>query len=350
MARSAHLGALALVGVLAGLGCSRKVPELAATAPATPAATVAAAAEGPHGSRKKKNIDVPVIVDGAYVATLRAGELPTAAPARAKSVSGAPRYYRLTEYLAAVGVPVAKVRAVHVRGNLARIASVEGDELRREPNRFVFDFLEGTTGVAKLAWDTTGLKNTFRVDEMREVIVFVDKAAPEVDAKRSCYLEAGKCSESIPYADGLEIGKGTRVYLDGKLVGQVKRRRLGDDVVLGKSADGTTEFALAKLLKSYGVDAARVRGVDLVAGDDVVARAGREALTESASFVLPAHAHGRVRVNVPAAWTATRAAASADVTAVLVYQSTRPSARPLHAIDSLPASPRAEEPAPADDG
>ena len=345
--------AMSMVAVVLA-GCSRKVPEIVATAPVatkSEATAPAGKSEGPHGSRKKKNIDVPVIVDGAYVATLRAGELPSAVGAHAKSASEAPRYYRLSEYLAAVGVPVAKVRAVHVRGNLARIASVEGDELRREPNRFVFDFLEGTTGVAKLAWDTTGLKNTFRVDEIRELIVFVDKSAPGVDARRSCYLVENKCSEAVPYAADLEIGKGTRVYLDGKLVGQVKRRRLSDDVVLGKTSDGATEFALGKLLAGFGVDATRVRGVDLVSGDDVVGRAGKDALAAAPAFVLPAHAHGRVRVNVPASWQASsREDRAADVTAVLVYQSTRPSARPLQTIDSLPASPRAEEPSPADDG
>ncbi len=354
-----------LLGALAGVacGCSRKpvqatlpanVPAAASAAPANAGVGNGAKAEAPHGSRKKKNVDVPVMIDGALVGTLRFGELPPGLQAQKKLAdrdkANAPvRYYRIADYLKSVGVSLERVRSVHARGNLARIASVEGDELRREPGRFVFDFLEGTTGIAKTGWDTTGLRNTFRIDEIRELLVYVDRESPVVDAKRSCYLEGSACSEKIPYAEAeLAPGKGTRVYLDGKLVGQVKRRRLTDDLVVGTTESGSPKFALAKLLSSVGVDLSRAKLVELVAGDDVIGRGGAGPAAEL-TFVLPKHQSGRVLVSVPSAWQSTsipaRGARDSEVTAVLVFSSKESRKRDLTPIPDAPSS---EAPALAD--
>ena len=306
-----------------------------------------------HGSRKQEGNDVPVYVDGKQRATLRYGELPRElapfAPAGADDPRAA-RLYRLADYLAAVGVPVASVRAVHVRGNGFRVASVTGDELRAERERFTFDFMQRETGIAKTRWDTTGLANTFRVDEMRALFVFVDKSAPALDARRSCYLEpatdgeAPTCSEKIPYADE-EPAKGTRVYLDGRLVGQVKRRRLGDDVVVGKDESGQTRFGLAALLRSFGVDPRRTKQVELVSGDDTIARGDDLARHErELEFALGAHRHGRVQMKIPASWQAPQAAdphRATEVTAVLLFESKAPTHK--RTLTPLPDAPPSEE-------
>lgn len=345
-----------LVGLLAG--CSRKpAAPITTVAPAAPAASSpqAAGKDGAHGSRKAKDLDVPVFVDGQQVATLRHGELPPGfapVPASSSAAAGAgtakaARFYRLGEYLSKVGAPTAKVAAVHLRGNNNRIASIEGDELRSEPNRFLFDFMEGDSGIAKTRWDTTGLRNTFRIDEIRAVFVFAEKSAPTLAPRRSCYVgeptqpsgEVELCSDKIPYADA-EPAKGTRIYLDGRLVGQVKRRKLQDELIVGTEADGKSRFAMAKLLRSFGVEPSRARGVELVSGDDVVGRGSDLAKREDAlTFVLPAHRHGRVLLDIPAGWQATtnaRSGTAAEVTAVLIYQSTVPSKRPLTPIPDVP--------------
>lgn len=315
-----------------------------------------------HGSRKQEGIDVPVFVDGKQRATLRYGELPrelepfapepttvdgslTTTPTRT-----APRLYRLADYLAAVGVPLRDVRAVHLRGNGFRVASITGDELRADRERFVFDFMQRETGIAKTRWDTTGLANAFRVDEIRALFVFVDKGVPTLDPRRSCYLETVKgepspiCSEKIPYADE-EPAKGTRVYVDGRLVGQVKRRRLGESVVVGKDESGQTRFGLTELLRSFGVDPHRAKGVELVAGDDVIARGtDLQKHERELSFVLGAHRHGRVQMNVPASWQAPQGAdphRATEVTAVLLFESKPPTSK--RTLTPLPDVPPPEE-------
>src|SRR5689334_16964572 len=63
--------------------CSKKPSEpAAANAPVVQAAATAAPSPAPadaiaHGTRKLKNLDVPVFVDGKQVAVLRYGELPS---------------------------------------------------------------------------------------------------------------------------------------------------------------------------------------------------------------------------------------------------------------------------------
>jgi hypothetical protein len=97
-----------------------------------------------------------------------------------------PRYYRITDYLAALGVPLDRVRAVHFHGGRGRIASVEGAELRREPARFVFDFVRATEGSPALGWSTAGLTNEKRIDVIYDVGVFVKQAPPVIERGCGC--------------------------------------------------------------------------------------------------------------------------------------------------------------------
>ena len=196
MATTNHLLTLATVTLVAGVvgvGCGKRdvasqaMPKSVA-ASTSPAVATAPLEEAPHGSRRAKNLDVPVLVDGEQVAVLRAGELPTQLIAHDDKKNGVEeaRYYRFTEYLTAVGVDVSKIKAVHFQTNGDRVASIEGDELRAQPARFVFDFLGRTNGSVKAAWDTTGMKNNFHSSEMYAVSVFVNKPAPAVSLAKSC--------------------------------------------------------------------------------------------------------------------------------------------------------------------
>jgi hypothetical protein len=367
--------ALVFATALAATGCSRNSVSRSSLAsqPANVTSQVtdqsapdkADEKEGPHGSRKQKDVDVPVYVDGKPIATLRYGELPASLEGRVLSdhpTAGA-RYYRIRDYLAANGVDPARVRTIHLRGNGNRISSLDGDELARDPARFVFDFMEKDTGIARLRWDTTGLRNTFRIEEIRGLFVYVDKPVPALAGSRSCYVVDGDCSETVPYADG-EFGKGTRVYLDGKLVGQVKRRRLTDDLIVGRDDEKRDRFDLAKFLQSVGVDVVHAARVELVAGDALVGRgAGSDLLRPDrrATFVLPAHQHGRVLLSIPNSWTGEEDATvsrETQVTAVLIYRSAVPTKRSLTRLSDVPLYPRegapfeakVSEPAPAEDG
>ena len=106
--------------------------------------------------------------------------------------------------------------------------------------------------------------------------------------------------------------------LDTPMAKQAAKRRLV-----------TLERELAQLT-SMGVDPTSVESMELVAGDDVIARADKEqlgALLPQTNFTIPSHNHGKVKVNVSAELQA-KAQGTVDrdalVSAVLLYKSTTP--------------------------
>jgi len=336
---------VALSGVV---GCSKSQaakPATASTSTSTVAAVATAEAPAPvadHGSRRMKNLDVPVLVDGEQVAVLRTGELPTQLVAHDDKANGVDekRYYRFTEYLSAVGVDVSKIKAIHFQANSDRVASIEGSELRAQPARFVFDFLGKDSGSVKAAWDTTGMKNTFHSSEMYAVSVFVNKAAPAVSSAKGCYFVDGHCSNALAYVEN-KVPTGTRVYADGKLLGMAKRKTLGDSFVMGRDGDDV-KYSVAKLAQSFGADVVGAKSVDLLQGDDVVARfsaAEWQSAAPALSFKLPQHNHGKIRVFVPANVQAPSDAPAnreATITAIVIHKSS-----PLSTLEISPISDEA---------
>lgn len=330
------LGTLLLFGGL--VGCSKKA--LPSSADASPPASVNSTADdagppgGVHGMRKLRGIDVPVVVDGVHAGVLRYGELPAL---ESVGTEHAPAY-RLADYLEAVGARLESVQAIYFFDTTDRIGSIEGKELRAERDRFTFRFASGTSGNAETRWDTVGLKNSFIVHEIRKVAVFVRKPPPPIDPQRQCILEQTGCSSALPYTTA-ELGRGTRVYLDGKLQGVVKRRVLAE-ASTDRTLDGAPAWSLAALGSSLGIDASQVEAAELVAADEVIGRADRGAwkqLAGDTALALPAHGHGIVRVRVPAAMQAEpKPATPADalVTAVLLHRRTSPLARPLVRISA----------------
>lgn len=346
-----------VVFVSALVACSKKAPEPASrhVAAANVNPNVAALAEAKaadeaaknsgdgkldpadpkHGSRKLMGLDVGVFVDGVQTSVLRFGDLPTMP---SETLEGGAVRYKLVDYVKAIGLAPESIKSIHIHGNNDRIASVEGSELLKEKNRFQFQFLSGHTGAAVVRWDTDGLKNEFVVHEIRKVTIYVKKASPLIDAKRSCHVGAdGACSDAVPYASGDAV-KGTRIYVDGKMVGFVKRRQLQDGLLMGTTAAGEQKYNVAKLLGQMGVDAAGVKAVELVSGDDVIAHADGDklaSLSPDLFFVLPKHNHGKIRVHVPASLQAQEPAVSdkdALISSVQVFKNTKPANRDLTAI------------------
>ncbi len=345
------LAAIATIAVFDG-GCSRKPAEravasstTAAVAQADQAAASAADAPAPqtiHGLRKQKNLDVPVFVDGSEVSVLRFGELPPGVEPIAKPASEdpnqRPRFYRISDYLKAIGVNVERVKAVHFADKALRIASIEGSELRADKDRFVFDFLESTTGMPMQSWKTTGLKNKLKIDAIMGMNVFVAKAPLVIDPGQRCYLDDGECMPVARFTSG-DLMKGTRVYSDGKLVGYVKRRLLADSTLAGKTESGETTFSFDRYLASLGLDTSKANEIHLLAGDDVIASATPSewaADSDKLSFYLVPHGHGKVRANIPAdlqkGQEGTRDR-DVQVTAVQVFNRKEPRSVPVVAID-----------------
>ena len=329
--------------LFASAGCSKKNVEPASTkvapAPAQIEAPTAEAASTPatdamHGTRKLKGLDLPVYVDGVQMGVLRYGDL----PGIANVGSDVAPSFRLAEYLKAIGVAPASVKSVYVWDNSSRIGSVEGSELVKEQDRFLVHFGAGKTGGAEVHWDTTGLKNLYVVHEIRKIAVFVAKDAPKVTKGKQCIVVDVECSDATPYATA-DAAKGTRVYVDGKLAGSVKRKLVNDAVAMGVTDDGETKLSLAKLAADFGADTKGATSVELVSGDEVVGRAdaaGWAKVSSDIFFTLGKHQHGKVLVRVPASMQADGAVdRDALVTAVHVYKHTTPMSRELVAISDF---------------
>jgi hypothetical protein len=341
-----------LIALLAGalVACSKKAPEAASvrvTAPATARTTLEIddkplafdPTDPKHGTRKLMNLDAPVFVDGVQAAVLRYGDL-VVAPAHI--LEGGTPSFSLYDYLISIGVAPETVKSVHLHGNNDRIGSVEGAELVKEKDRFTFTFQSQTTGAATTRWDTEGLKNEFVVHEIRKVSIFVKKTPIAIHPQRRCHLDRpgpqGVCTDAIPYSASGPV-HGTRIYVDGKMVGFVKRRLIKDAVLAGKTDAGAQKYNVARFVESLGVSAEGVKALELVAGDDVVARASAEQwdrLSPELFFTLPKHSHGKVRVHVPAPLQATADGAATErdalVSSVIVYKAAAPAPRDLAAI------------------
>jgi hypothetical protein len=335
------------------VACSKKPAEPTPTAtkqaPALPPAAAKAAEDVAndgkldpndprHGTRKLIGLDTPVFVDGVQVAVFRYGELPVIPTIE---LEGGAKRWRVADYLEGIGLDLKAIRSVHFHGNADKIGSIEGSELRKEPDRFQFQFLSGDTGVPIGRWDTDGLKNEYNVHEIRRMTIYVKKPSPKIHPERQCHVGAdGDCTDAIPYADPRQIAKGTRVYLDGKMVGFVKRRNVTDDMRIGPAAADPSEskYSVAKLLASMGVDPSTIKSVELMAGDDMIACATGEqfqTLAQSTYFTLPQHNHGKVRVRVPAELQAQTPGVSnkdALVSAILLYKNVTPKKHKLVAI------------------
>ena len=338
------IASLVLAGAL--VACSKKAPEPTAAKTTTPkpALTTTEIDEKPgafdpndpkHGTRKLLNLDAPVYVDGTQAAVLRYGDL-VVKPAR--MLEGGTPEFAVYDYLKSIGVSPESVKSIHFHGNNDRIGSIEGSELRKDPAKFTFTFRSQTTGEATTRWDTEGLKNEFVVHEIRKVSIFVKKQPVAIHPQKRCHLDAkGECTDAMPYAESGPV-HGTRVYVDGKMVGFVKRRQIQDSVVMGKTDAGAWKYSVAKFVESLGVKLDGVQGVELVAGDDVVARASTEQFERLAPelfFTLPKHNHGKVRVHVPIELQAKEdkpAEHDALISSVLLYRSSPPSGRELVAI------------------
>jgi hypothetical protein len=250
------------------------------------------------------------------------------------------RFYRVYDYLKAIGVNVDRLKSVHFADKGLRVASIEGSELRAQKDRFLFDFMKTTTGAPAQAWKTTGLKNGLRIDDILAVNVFVEKAPLEIDRFQHCYVDDGDCMPIQRFGTG-ELMKGTRVYADGKLVGYVKRRQLADSTLAGTNDKGETVFSFDKFLGSLGVKTAKAKEIRLLDGDDVIASATAKewaADSDKLTFYLVPHAHGKVRGNVPADLqkgiedTRDR---DVQITAIQVFEHKEPRSLPVVSIDKV---------------
>jgi hypothetical protein len=294
-------------------------PSLLAAVSA-PAAASAAPAEEEHGRRRGARTDVNVRIDGREVAVLRYGELPPRVTKSPAQDDPTPRYFRVADYLRALGVEIADLRAVHFGGNRGRVASIEGFELQQDETRFVFDFTQGEGGVPAVMWSPKGLSNPKHIDFIRSIDVYVTKDAPLLNRDLGCYAAADEGCASAPTQ---ESPRGVRVYVDGRLVGRLRRKALAD------AAGAAASIPLSRALASADIPMPKAFALDLVDEDEVVERsvASAAVLGERVTVAPRAGEHGALVVTVPASATAPGQRRALTATALLFYSRVTPPRR-----------------------
>lgn len=216
--------------------------------------------------------DVGVYLDGKPLAFMTFGELPiTLQPTWVKdkvsqnkpaSCPECPawkwsqqRFYRFTDYLKALGVPIAKIKTMHVYGpKLSQSVVVTGkDLLSKRADGFMFRFGGDVQGKA-LPWVPEGFGNGKTPDKIAGVMIYIDRKAPTV-TREGVELD-GVPQTGVPYY-GEPIRGGIRVYIDDKLATVIKRQEL-DVKAATKGADGELRWGFGDFLKSKGVDPSKL--------------------------------------------------------------------------------------------
>ena len=312
--------------------CSKGGPTASAQ-PAAPRPLVAhepavpPPADGDHGGGKKGEgqfRDTAVYVDGKARGILRYAELPPGLePFAMPEIDDLtiPRYYRLGDYLTRVGVDVSKIREMHVYGSHDRVSVITGDEFRAVKDRMIFDFTQQVTGKARARWaQTHALPHHPMVDVILGISIYQDKTPP-VYTHGELMLD-GQAVEGIPYVeDG--IPKGTRVYVDGRLTGWVRRKTLPDKLIAPGSERVHAKFSTDAFLTYVGAESRGVKSIDFYSGDSLLSRVDGHAWTQTKGdyvFDLPNRSHGQVHESFPGD-------KSARLSSIKLYVHTAPPAR-----------------------
>lgn len=211
--------------------------------------------------------DTMVYVDGRPRGALSFGELPIPLPvawleerssAEIRPNSNDPgfviikkRRYRFIDYLAAIGVDVKAVKAIHIYGpKLTDSIVATGDELRSKAGQeLTFRFGGDVQGKA-LPHAPEGFGNGRTPDKISSVMVYVKRKPPTLIPGDGYYLDGAKVT-GVPYY-GEPLRGGVRIYRDNQLVAVIKRQELSPEAA-EQLPDGSLRWKLPEFLSSVGV-------------------------------------------------------------------------------------------------
>lgn len=332
---------LLLCAVCAPACASKRSQPVAKAAPPVAVAVVAEAAPGaaPDTEKRPRLGDAAVYVDGQSRGVLRRLELPEALKSHLVVRPGgenATRYY-FAEYAKALGIDPLKVRGLHLYGG-SRVSVVDQAEFRRIGDKLAFSFSQDDRGKPRARWPAIKLNVNTAIDMLSAVAFYVDKEPPRLNVEDGTLsMPDGSAVEGkVPYAPS-EQGNGTRVYMDGALVGTVKRKKLTDDLIApnaGAKDSDPASFSLVAYASTLGIDAKRVKAMDIISGDDVIARLD-SAGARKVTFRVPSRNRGQANVEVPSAEPEGKARV-ARVSAVQFFVKSAPPQRTIAPIDEVP--------------
>lgn len=302
------------------LGCSRSEAngggsQAAATPAAAPVAGAGAAAQGDEDrDRRRRFRDALVFVDGQPAGVLKFRELPPGLAPTLITYSPTKHAVRFSvwNYVASLGVDMARLKEVHLHGGRARASVLPRAVLEKYRNTLTIQFTQQVTGKPSIKWPDDFAEPVTPLDIITEVSVYVDREPPRWSPEDGAYrMPDGTLRSGVPFAAEKDVG-GTRLYRDGKLVTFLRRPQEGDREAVRD---------LAAAVKEAGVDLATVVAVDLVDED----RPTRVALAEVApgglGFSFPSRSQGRMKVHVRSEGAAPR---EAMVSAVQLWSTPGP--------------------------
>jgi hypothetical protein len=346
-----RIGLLFIVGLaLCACGQKRSQPTARTSTPAPvampPQADPSTQTEPPE--KRPRLGEAAVYVDGKPVGVLRRQELPSKLNARiVKLGEFEVKEYSITDYITALGVDVKKVKAAHLYGG-QRVVIVDTAEWKRIGSGIVFSFTQGDRGKPRVDFPPVKLNVNTTIEMLSGMAFYVEKEPPHLEDGKLVMPDGTPVKDKVPYAPE-EQGNGTRVYVDGALVGTVKRKKLTDDVVAPKDANAKesdpTKFLLvgyAGKLAPLSADVKNAKAVDLLAGDDVVAHLAPES-AKGITFYVPSRNRGQALVDVPQGDAGPSSSTRpARVSAVQIYVKTSPPPRPVVPVDdAAEATPNA---------
>lgn len=251
-----------------------------------------------NGSGGKRFGEATLYVDGKPNGILRFLELPSKLVPHPLTLQDGRvvQRYRLVECVEALGVPLSKVKEVHLMGGRNRTSIIPREELVKHRDDLLFSFTKGDAGKPRVHWPP--IKTNTSIDMISAMVVYVDAVPPHFDAAtRKLRMPDNTVVDGVPYAKPEEMLRGTRVYGDAGLAGAVKRKRLPDAVLSPRYTRTNPRFSLEKYLTSIGIDPAKVEFFAVVQGDALVERLTGDAwrkIAKTAEFSLAQGSEGKV--------------------------------------------------------
>src|SRR5262249_44606142 len=162
------------------------------------------------------------------------------------------------DYAASMGVDAKSIKAVHLYGG-TRISTVDGDELRRLGDGLTFGLLMNERGKPRVNWPPGALHVPSHGRLLHPGPFHVDDEPPSPDAHGNLVMPDGArvAEDKMPY-EAADSNSGTRVYVDGALVGAVKRKKLTNDLLVN-TANDTSTFSLGAFATKLGVDPSKAK-------------------------------------------------------------------------------------------
>lgn len=284
---------LALLAPLACKGGSDAKQSATKTSEPAPVVEAPVVETKTHSSGMDRFKDPGVYVDGVPAGVLRFGELPTSIrPVWVKENAAVPfnagddgpryreveqRRYKFSDYFAALGVDLSKVKELHIYGGNQYAAAVVIPGKNLDMEGFLFRF-GGSIWGKPLPACPPDVGDGKCPDQIGSLALYVEKEPPRRDG--GYFYFGDERIEGIPYF-GEPLRGGVRVYFDGPLVTTVKRNKLRAAKLepLATTADSET-YKLIDFLKSQDIDTDTIEEVWLIQYERHVEKLSREQLLE----------------------------------------------------------------------